>query len=397
MVVTWHGKKKSVTEQTIEAKSRTNHVALPTGTLVLTIDLGPEISELCDFAARANPKRGFLFVSKVLGRHVPARPVHIRAAMDAIAATLSADLPQPVVFLGMAETATALGQGVYAAFQARNPSESSAYLQTSRQQVRGTDPIAKFEEGHSHATSHLVQIADPAIIRKVKDARTLVVIDDECSTGNTFVSAVRSMLGVMKELRQIETCCITDWSGGDYLADMPYPARRHSILSGWMEWHASNPVQQSHQLAESSNGAGIAPPTGMRSRCGLHAPEAADRVRVHCQPGERILVLGDGEHSYEALRIAEEIEAQGGIAAVQSITRTPAMVGHAMRSRSTFTDVYGSGAPTFLYNILAHDPDRVIIAAELVGNQAAEAASAMQELGRNVPVQVVLCQYRDEE
>ena len=373
-------------------KTYRKEVTLPTGTLDLSIDDGRNIDDLCAFAARANPKRGFLIVSKVLGRHIPARPAAMRATMDELASSLGKELPQPVVFLGMAETATALGQGVFAAFQARNHGVVSLYLQTSRQRVEGLTPIATFEEGHSHATSHFVQVEEPAMLEFIGKARTLVVIDDECSTGNTFVSAAEGMLSLMQQVEQIHTCCITDWSGGKYLANMPRPANGHSLVSGSMAWEA-NPDALKPQLAAGSNGAGNAPATGMRSRCGLWQPEAARRERVTCAPGERVLLLGDGEHSYEALLIAEEIEAQGGIAAVQSITRTPALIGNAMRSQSRFTDSFGSGAPCFLYNLLEHRPDRVIIAAEIIGNQLDDAVSALAELDSSIPAELVHCQY----
>lgn len=389
------GRRNSVIDETISTSTRHKQVVLPTGTLNLTIEHGPDIDTLCAFAARANPKRGFLIVSKVLGRHIPARPAAMRETMDALAASLGADLPQPIVFLGMAETATALGQGVFAAYQARNPDVSCLYLQTSRQRVPGLEAIATFEEGHSHATSHLVQVEQPAMLEFIEQAKTLVVIDDECSTGQTYVSAAEGMLGVMPNLTQIETCCITDWSGGAYLARMPHPAKGHSVLSGSMTWEA-NPAAPVPQLAAGSNGAGNAPETGMRSRCGLWKPEAASREAVSCLPGERILVLGDGEHSYEALLIAEEIETQGGIAAVQSITRTPAIVGHAMRSRSRFRDAYNSGAPTFLYNILEHQPAGIIISAEVEANQIEDAKFALGEVGSIAPVQLTLCRYSRE-
>ncbi len=38
------------------------------------------LERLLGFAARANPKRPFLFVSRVLGRHVPVRPSQMRAS-----------------------------------------------------------------------------------------------------------------------------------------------------------------------------------------------------------------------------------------------------------------------------------------------------------------------------
>ncbi|WP_408589436.1 phosphoribosyltransferase domain-containing protein [Novosphingobium sp.] len=379
-------------DETINAKPRHKQVVLPTGTLNLTIEHGPDIDDLCDFAARANPKRGFLIVSKVLGRHIPARPAVMRKTMDELAASISSDLSQPVVFLGMAETATALGQGVFAAFQAHHPAIACLYLQTSRQRLAGLTPIATFEEGHSHATSHLVQIEDLAMLDFIAKARTLIVVDDECSTGNTFISAAEGMLVVMPNLEQVDTCCITDWSGGKYLSGMPRPANSHSVLSGSMSWEA-NPAAVVPQLAAGSNGAGNAPENGMRSRCGLWQPEVAIRPAVECQPGYRVLVLGDGEHSYEALRIAEEIEAQGGIAAVQSITRTPALVGHAMRTRSEFNDAYGSTAPAFLYNMLEHDPYRVIIAAEIEAGQVQDAHAALVRLGASLQVELMLCHY----
>jgi hypothetical protein len=104
-------------------------------------------------------------------------------------------------------------------------------------------------------------------------------------------------------------------------------------------------------------------------------------------------VLGDGEHAYEALRIAEEIAAQGGIAAVQSITRTPAILGHAMQSVTTLEDAYGSGATCHVYNLLAHRPARIVIAAEIAGGQADQLRRWLGEAGSPVMVETLLCRY----
>lgn len=378
--------------QTAISRGDQHTVELPTGTLTLRRKSGSKVEDLCDFAARANPKRGFLIVSKVLGRHVPARPADMRRIMADLAVSLPDDLAGPVVFLGMAETATALGQGIFAAYQQINPGTISVYLQTSRQVVDGAQVLARFEEGHSHATSHMVQLADPAIAGVVNNAQTLVIVDDECSTGNTFVAAARAMAEHMPLLERIETCCITDWSGQAYLQQMPRPAASHSLLAGELSWTPSA-VSVAPVLSSRTNAQGLAPAQGMRSRGGLHHPEAARREPVFAAPGSRVLVLGDGEHSYEALLIAEAVEAQGAIAAVQSITRTPALPGPAMKSCSTFEDAYGSGAPTFCYNIGGHQPDLIIIAAEVVDNQVADAEAACAKLGFAARIQLVHCTY----
>ena len=85
---------------------------------------------LFDFAERRNPKRAFLFVSRVLGRHIPARPSLMAESFNALAGKIPADLPGPVLVIGMAETAVGLGAGVHRALsQTRN---DCVYLCSSR-------------------------------------------------------------------------------------------------------------------------------------------------------------------------------------------------------------------------------------------------------------------------
>lgn len=369
-------------------------IELVTGKLDLHTDSNVDINEFCDFAARANPKRGFLIVSKVLGRHLPATPRDMRMTMNDIAKRIPSELPEPVVFLGMAETATALGQGVFAGYQANNPGKEIVYLQSTRQLVEGAELIASFEEGHSHASTHLIQVLEPALVATIKKAETLVIVDDECSTGKTYLAATNAMRQAMPNMQLVANCCITDWSGKAYIKNMPLPTVPVSIVSGIMDW-APGTFHTPATLATGTNEAGTAPRDGMRSRSGLSKPEAANRQPITVKPGERILVLGDGEHSYEALLVAEEIEEKGGIAGVQCITRSPALVGGAMASKSVFTDSYGSGAPCFLYNMNGHKPDRIIIVAEIAGTQASEAVNALRELGVIADVELLKCTYGD--
>src|SRR5258707_14807308 len=88
-------------------------IALRCGTLTLDVEEAElPLEELCGFGTRRNRKRGFLFISKVLGKHIPVRPsrmqdIHRRMARKIV------DVPGPVVVIALAETATALGQGVF--------------------------------------------------------------------------------------------------------------------------------------------------------------------------------------------------------------------------------------------------------------------------------------------
>ena len=366
-------------------------VDLPTGQLMLRGVTPERVAALCDFAARANPRRGFLIVSRVLGRHLPTPPQALRAAADALAAQIPGDLPGPVLFCGMAETATGLAQSVWAAWRARHPEAASAYIQSSRQIVAGARILTRFEEGHSHAASHMVQVS-AQIEPVLAAARSLVIVDDECSTGSTFVEAAEALAMALPQIAAVHCASLTDWSGGGFLARMPRPAAAHSLIAGTLAW-TPGAGQAAATLAPTANRHGTVPATGMRSRTGLLAPEAADREALSAAPGERVLVLGDGEHAYEALRIAEDLAAQGAITAVQSITRTPALIGHAMQSVTTLEDAYGSGAVCHVYNLLAHRPDRIVIAAEIAGAQADELARWVAETGSSAMVELALCRY----
>jgi len=72
------------------------------------------LETLLTFASRENPKRGYLFVSKVLGKHIPCPPSRMRAVQDALAKQITLNDPQ-VMVVGMAETAIALAGGAHIA------------------------------------------------------------------------------------------------------------------------------------------------------------------------------------------------------------------------------------------------------------------------------------------
>ena len=393
-------------------------MALPTGTLRLAADGVGELDRLCAFAARRNPRRGFLIVSRVLGRHLPARPAAMRASMAALAAPLAGPpLAGPVLFFGMAETATALGQGVHEAWRAATGREDSLYLQSSRQRVPGARLLARFEEGHSHASTHLVQV-DPALADRLDAIATLVLVDDECSTGATFVAAARALVGALPNVASVRAASITDWSGGAWLARMPRPSASHAELEGALDWTPAGAESSGASsggagngpaaggaggvgpervaLAPASNAPGTAPVDGTPARTGFARYPAPSRTPLDIGAARRWTVLGDGEFSFEALRLAEEIEAAGAVAHVQCITRSPVLPGHAMATVTPLADAYGSGAPCFVHNLLGGAPEAIAVVSERAGDQAHEIAAWLDAHGAgDVPVSLVTCRFGD--
>lgn len=193
------------------------------------------VEDLVGLALRRNPKRAHLLVSTVLAKHIPTEPALVIAAgellgamvamelaalghdaaaaapdaeaVTAAAAQLGEVLRRPVgqrrdaidtlatqvaglrtqvpgaVVIGYAETATGLGRLVANALGAW-------YIHSTRHATPGVEPVAGFEEGHSHATSHAMVPTDP---HWLDGAGPVVLVDDEFSTGSTVINTIREL------------------------------------------------------------------------------------------------------------------------------------------------------------------------------------------------------------
>jgi orotate phosphoribosyltransferase len=146
------------------------------------------VEDLVRPGLRRNPKRAHLWVSTVLGKHIPVPPAVIFAAAADLGvlsttALRARGLTDSLVF-GFAETATGLGHAV------AHQMDAGHYLQSTRRENIAVPVIARFEEGHSHATDHLIVPTDPDTL--LTDL-PVVLVDDEISTGATALDAIASM------------------------------------------------------------------------------------------------------------------------------------------------------------------------------------------------------------
>ncbi|MEN8583076.1 phosphoribosyltransferase domain-containing protein [Burkholderia sp. RS01] len=208
------------------------------------------VKALVGLALRRNPKRAHLLVSRVLAKHVPTEPgiataagqllgllvrreleLPAGASPDAGAGSLTAVIDEAagrlarlldggtslngesgpdedgrrcrladvarlgellvqwqtelpgVVTIGYAETATGLGHLVAGQL-------GTYYIHSTRQSSDGVEPYGAFEETHSHATSHQLL---PTSRAALKLAETVVLVDDELSTGATIINTIREL------------------------------------------------------------------------------------------------------------------------------------------------------------------------------------------------------------
>jgi hypothetical protein len=367
----------------------TLHQQLPTGSLTLKVDHARfPLDTLLGFAARANAKRGFLFLSKVLGKHWPAQPRQMAALHADLAAQIPADLPGPVVFIAMAETAIGLGQGVFEAWLAARPergadADQALFLHSSRYRI-GDLPFFEFEEAHSHAPRQFLHLSDAASAL-LERAGSLVLVDDEASTGNTFVNLAAVCRARYPSLARLHLAVITNFMGEQANSALSQrfslPTTIGAALSGQYSFTpdaaamtaaaaatAAAPAQRFEADAERGASAAFGR-VGLTAA--LPAPAAlAQRLAAGINTGERVLVLGTGEFMHPPYLLARALEALGIDVVVQSTTRSPILRWGAVDHILGLPDNYGEGVPNYLYNVAPGQYEHVFICHETPANPA---------------------------
>ena len=386
-------------------------ISLPRGTLDLTYQTNfsgdsknYELEDLLGFAQRINPKRAFLFVSKVLGRHIPVAPSTMRDAFTDLANLVPNNLPEPILVIGMAETAVGLSAGVHQALQTRYP--NALLLNSTRHAQHGSDNnhalLTTFREDHSHASQHLIyQSVDHVTQAQLLASKTLIMVDDEASTGNTCVNVVTALRNAgLDQLQQVHLTTLVDWSldqhqgaadSDDAVSDqiaerLPnIEFQRHHLLSGAWTWtDAPNPEPitmpsvdtteaGSHTLGDTGNWGRF--PT-------LDSTDGFDNYLLRFQTAfkvfnkqaqsdkkqlpKRILVLGSNEFVWLPFLLAEWLETQTQNSTVNfsALTRSPIALGGAITTMLSFSDNYGLGMTNFAYNVEPNDWDLIVLCVE---------------------------------
>lgn len=334
---------------------------LPTGRLEVRARQGVSLHELCTFAARRNPRRGFLFVSRLLGRYMPVRPSDALAAHRALADRLPRALPGPVVFVGVAEAGIALAHGVYDTWRKRQLGVEHMFLHSTRHFESDAPVALRFEEPHSHAPSHLVhEPSDPLLADRLDRARSVVLVDDELTTGTTFGRFVESCTLRLPRLERCLHLVLTSWR------ETPMPARLHGVdielhalAEAQYRWTPSRRVEIPPGV-EAFESPQASLPSTEHGRFGLSGSASMPRLPT-VGPEERVLVLGTEEYQYPALQVAAALEAEGVRAHFAATTRAPVLVGGGIQHCSTLPDAYDEGRTTYLYNAPLESFDRVVV------------------------------------
>ena len=358
--------------------SKTLTIKLATGTLHLELEPGRiPLNRLLGFAARVSSKRKFLLVSKVLGKHYPVSPKVMSWSYRALArAVLKCGVGAGSLWIGMAETATGLGYGVFEA-ACREGAERALFMQTTRYHLEGSERLA-FEEAHSHATDFFLYYPErPHHREQFLSAKTLVLIDDEISTGLTFLRLIKAYQRVNPGLQKVFIVSLVDFAHPDDReavetqadVDVEWLCLRQGLLRFEDKLNAA---LDSITVNVSGNGCCKRALLAWPGRLGLDAPVSleSDVIEQLCSSGfsrdkaRPILVLGTGECNAPAYLLGRELEGQGFKVKVQSTTRSPIHQGNDIGQVCRFVDNYDDGIPNFIYNLNPDDYRDIIVCHE---------------------------------
>jgi adenine/guanine phosphoribosyltransferase-like PRPP-binding protein len=156
-----------------------------------------------------NPKRDFLFVNKVQGKHIPCRPSETINMCRELATEINKTVgdTEKVLVVGFAETATAIANIV-----ADNMYSDCYVMQTTREEIEHGRELLNFEEEHSHATTQkLMTYKNTEKAVDFTKFTYVLFIDDEISTGNTIINFLKAFNKTFDTKLKFGVASVCNW------------------------------------------------------------------------------------------------------------------------------------------------------------------------------------------
>ncbi|MFS1429811.1 phosphoribosyltransferase domain-containing protein [Vibrio splendidus] len=326
------------------------------------------VEDLIAFANRKNENRGFLFVSKLLGKHIPVRPSVMERAYEVLASEISSNKPAMVV--GLAETATGMGAGI--AHQLTN--EKVIFQHTTRCDLPGFDRLFEISEAHSHAVGHIVYAPSSQIAEEMNAAEQLVLIDDEITTGNTLRQLAKAYLEYLPRVNEINIVSLLSWLDADkfdvfvsditsYCEDngLTVPSiKQNCLYNGAFDFQANPeyretlPVKahRSESKLECAHNLGRLPVRMTHICTSKYVKQITELAKNN--PNKPISIIGTGENMFIPYLVASSLEFQGYDVTIQSTTRSPILVDGDVIKNCTVIPMQDNGDyEHYIYNVNA--------------------------------------------
>lgn len=352
-----------------------------------------------------NEKRNFLFISKLLGKHLEVYPDVCKATGRLLASLRfpeistepmveylkrpvsvnqcvkqelgnAAAVKEKVLVLGFAETATGLGMSVAAAIR------DSVYYTTTREELCEVPCLFSFEEEHSHATTHRFY---DGLGTNFDDFDEILLVDDEITTGKSMLNLI-TQISEISNVKRYSILTILDWRDGDcreayerVMKEKGISIQVYSVLAGRISSDDRTIYEDTCEvLSNESEGNVYSMNLPERTECltksgrirsyyknsgrfgvtweNIFALEEqcisiADYIQKHIlrETGCKVLVLGEGEDIYFPSRIASHLGAYEHEVRFKTTTRSPIYCdGEIIKDKQKYTDE--EGVTFYLYN-----------------------------------------------
>jgi pyrimidine operon attenuation protein/uracil phosphoribosyltransferase len=322
----------------------------------LKVQSDSNLDPVLGFGSRINNKRSFLFISKILGKHIPVSPKKLNTTHLKLAKLVNPAIKEDnVLLIGLAETATGLGWGLFEQII----SKSKIYIHTTRVMLEQKHLI-DFEEEHSHATEQYLYAPKSSKFHLNK-INHIVIVDDEITTGNTIKNLI-GQLNVVFNKPKISVVTLLNWSNykKNYKIYALHEGKFTFKEKPWLL--AENTVSNNTDfvkpiLKKLSNGYG---------RVGAYSFPAISQENSKLFKkfkNNKILLLGTGEFMFYA-QIASRHFHESNTLKIQSTTRSPVSIGGNIKSKISFKDNYYPEINNYLYNVIDKKYDVIIIFSE---------------------------------
>lgn len=327
-----------------------------------------------------NSKRPYLLVNPLQAKHIPVSPTAALDMMTALGRQLAEQYSGTRLVLGFAETATAIGAAVAASM-----GPDCVYLHTTRETFPRAEEWLEFREEHSHAVEQ--RLRGDRLPEWLAATDTVLVVDDEISTGKTLRNMVAELKGRYPQLaeKRIVAASILDRVSGEdrrlleeagigsqCLVRLPqedYAARVAELEVA--EAPLAEPVTEVFHREALACGNLLDPRLGLP--IGAYRESCGEMVRAFLAgPGRtiptdcRAVVLGTEECMYPALLLGRALEREGRQVRCHATTRSPIGVcgrpGYPIRSGAKLPSFYDGARATYLYDM--EDCDVIVVVSD---------------------------------
>lgn len=382
--------------------------------------------DLTGFANRENNNRSFLFASKVLGKYIPASPKIIRDVVHELVQKNYKTTSNNTLFVGFAETATNLSHLFFEEYlkygyynNMIRDNQEFLFIHTTRYELKHKKLI-EFREEHSHAPQHILYWHESM---QTLNPETLMLIDDEFTTGKTCLNFIESLLNTVvgNKIKTINLICLTNWMSeknkekfyqNQKLLDLGIKVNFISLFNGecYFDTNAMIPKFDIHKFSGNHKTKDdIIQMQYINPRLGVYYKNT-NSIKKHVyldyqndlgnifqkynfyqlkdeiiqkisnkNKNKKILILGSNEFMHIPFLFAEflkshlvnyELQKDCKVDILYQATgRSPLLLGNDIKEKVCFKDNYDDDMNNYLYNCKSEDYDYIMLFSETNSSQ----------------------------